>query len=118
MALITADLRRRRGAPFLRAESMRPMAAEIEAAVPLGEPVAVLRPGFLPFLYYLRPGLVYVQTSATCPPSVHYLLVRQDDLHPSQPPCASAHADSTVFPCASRTSGSRTIRAAGGCSCG
>ena len=40
----------------------------------------MLRPGFLPYLYYLRPGLVYVQRIEDLPAPVHYVLVRQDEL--------------------------------------
>ena len=80
MALLTADFAIGAVPRFRRAEIMRPMGAEIEAAVPPDEPLAVLRPGFLPYLYYLRPGLVYVQRIGDLPILVHYVLVRQDDL--------------------------------------
>ena len=80
MALITADFAIGAVPKFRRAEIMRPMAAEIEAAVPSDEPLAVLRPGFLPYLYYLRPGLVYVQRIEDLPATAHYVLVRQDEL--------------------------------------
>ncbi len=76
MALVTADFAIGAVPRFRRAEVMRPMGAEIEAAVPPDEPLAVLRPGFLPYLYYLRPGLVYVQRIEDLPAPVHYLLVR------------------------------------------
>ncbi len=80
MALVTADFVIGAVPRFRRAEVMRPMGAEIEAAVPPDESLAVLRPGFLPYLYYLRSGLVYVQRIEDLPVPVHYLLIRQDDL--------------------------------------
>ena len=69
MALITADFALMAVPRFLRAETMRPMGAEIEAVVPPDEPLAVLRPGFLPYLYYLRPGLVYPELPPPPPPA-------------------------------------------------
>ena len=66
---------------FRRAEIMRPMGAQIEAAVPPDETLAVLRPGFLPYLYYLRPGLVYIQRIGDLPASVHFLLVREEEFN-------------------------------------
>ena len=93
MALVTADYAIGAVPRFLRAEAMRPMAAEIESSVPPGEPIAVLRPGFLPYLYYLRPGLVYLQRIGDLPEPVHYLLVRQDDLAPTDAALRERHAD-------------------------
>ena len=80
MALLTADFAIGAVPRFRRAEVMRSMGADIEAAVPPDEPLAVLRPGFLPYLYYLRPGLVYIQRIGDLPAAVHYALIRQDDL--------------------------------------
>ena len=77
--------------PKLRAhESVRPAARAINQAVANArlvayrdQPVTVLRPGFLPFLFYLRPDPRYVQVigpAATPPDPARALLVREDDL--------------------------------------
>ncbi len=85
MALITAVYAVGAIPLLRRTESVRSQAGAING-VASGERVAVLRPGFVPFLFYLRPGPVYVQTPEAVPPSVHFLLVREDDaetlLHP------------------------------------
>ena len=51
----------------------------IRRAVPAEQQIAVLRPGFLPFLFYIDDPL-YLQSADALIPSVHYLLVRQDEL--------------------------------------
>ena len=62
-----------------RQETVRPEGMSIRRMVPAGQQVAVLRPGFLPFLFYVDDPR-YLQTTAALSPSVHYLLVRQDEL--------------------------------------
>ena len=58
-------------------EDVRPLAEQIDGAVPEGEgPVFALAPGFLPFLFYLRPTPGYVQTASQTPASARCLLVR------------------------------------------
>ncbi len=93
MALITADYAIGAVPRFRRAEAMRPMAAQIEATVPPGEGIAVLRPGFLPYLYYLRPELLYIQRIGDLPAAMRYLLVRQDDLASTDATLRERHAD-------------------------
>ncbi len=61
-----------------RTESVRPAAARINEAL-AGERTAMLRPGFVPFVFYLRQGPVYLQRISDLPPSIRYLLVRTED---------------------------------------
>ena len=78
MALLTADFVF--GATrYLRSrESVRPVGAQINHLVGPGATVAVLRPGFLPFLFYV-PGLRYLQTVEDLPAAIPYLLIREND---------------------------------------
>ena len=62
-----------------RQETVRPVGTAIRRMVPAEQQIAVLRPGFLPFLFYVEDPH-YLQTTAALGPSVHYLLVRQDEL--------------------------------------
>ena len=79
MALLTACYVLAQGHRFHRQESVRPVGLSVRRAVPAGEPVAALRPGFLPFLFYVN-HLSYLQTPDHLPPGLRYLLVRQKDL--------------------------------------
>lgn len=77
MALITA-IYAVDALPILRrSESVRPMAAKLDLAL-AGERAAVLRPGFLPFLFYLHRSPVYLQTPDDLPAANRYLLLRGD----------------------------------------
>ena len=76
MALITAVYAADALPMFRRFEGVRPAAAEIDRAL-AGERTAVLRPGFLPFLFYLRQSPLYVQTPDALPPATRYLLARE-----------------------------------------
>ncbi len=81
MALLTASYSL--GAvPHLRgSENIRPLAQKVNrVTAPTGESVRVFAPGFLPFLYYLRPDPAYVQTFAALPAQAHFLLLREKDL--------------------------------------
>ena len=81
MALLTADYSL--GAvPYLRrSENVRPLAQKINRiTAATNESVRVFAPGFLPFLYYLRPEPVYVQTFEEIPANGHFLLIRERDL--------------------------------------
>ena len=81
MALLTADYSL--GAvPLLRhSENVRPLAQKVNRlTAPSGESVRVFAPGFLPFLYYLRPEPDYVQTVDALPATAHFLMVRENDL--------------------------------------
>ena len=79
MALLTADFALGAIRPLRRAEGVRPVGAQINRFVGRGEPVAALRPGFLPFLFYVR-GLQYIQTIDELPASTPYLLIRENDM--------------------------------------
>ncbi len=79
MALLTADYAVGALHRLHRSESVRPVGLAVRRVVPPGQPVAVLEPGFLPFLFYVD-NLHYLQTAEGFPPAVHYLLVRQRDL--------------------------------------
>ena len=77
MTLITAVYAADALPMLRRSESVRPAAAGIDQAL-AGERTAVLRPGFVPFLFYLRQSPDYVQTPDALPPATRYLLVRED----------------------------------------
>ena len=79
MALFTANYAVGAMHRLHRNENVRPDGTEIRRLVPAGQQVAVLRPGFLPFLFYID-GLLYLQSIDTLAPSIHFLLVRQDEL--------------------------------------
>ena len=79
MALFTANYALGAVHRLHRQESVYPVGRSIQRAVPKGQTVAVLHPGFLPFLFYV-PNLLYLQAPDAIPPGVHYLLVRQKDL--------------------------------------
>ena len=91
MGLLTANYAIGAVHQLHRNESVRPVGSAIRHVVPPGQRVAVLRPGFLPFLFYVN-DLVYLQSPEGLSPSLHYLLVRQDDL-----PAASASLDKQGF---------------------
>lgn len=79
MALLTADYALGAIRHLRRIESVRPVGAQINRFVGRDQQVAVLRPGFLPFLFYVR-GLQYVQAIDELPVSISYLLVRENEL--------------------------------------
>ncbi len=65
--------------PILRrTESVRPAAAKIDQVLS-GERTAMLRPGFVPFVFYLHRSPLYLQRADAMPPSINYLLVRTED---------------------------------------
>ncbi len=81
MALLTADYSLGAVPRPAPSENLRPLAQKINRVTAAsGESVRVFAPGFLPFLYYLHPDPVYVQTVAGLPPDAHFLLVRETDL--------------------------------------
>ena len=73
-----------------RYESIRPAARAINRAV-AADPdpaaraarVTVLAPGFLPLLYYMKPGPDYAQAPTDVPVTAPWLLARPSDLRPS-----------------------------------
>ena len=83
--------------PFLqKTGSVRPQAEAINR-VASGEQIAVLRPGFVPFLFYLRPTPVYVQSPEAVPPTVRYLLVREEDARPILNPLGAHSLAAPLF---------------------
>ena len=78
MALITATYVVGRVPILQKSESVRPQAQKIDDAL-AGERTAVLRPGFLPFLFYLRRSPAYLQRPDDLPANLRYLLVRENE---------------------------------------
>ncbi len=65
--------------PFLkRREKIRPIAAELEGAIPPNEPLFAVDPDYQPYLFYLRRPIVYLRTAAELPPAAHYILAEPD----------------------------------------
>ncbi len=79
MALLTSDFALGAIRPLRHGEAVRPVGVLINRALGQGETVAVLRPGFLPFLFYVH-RLRYIQSIDEMPVSVPCLLVRENDL--------------------------------------
>ena len=65
MALVTAVYVVGALPALRRTESVRPAAAKIDAAL-AGERTAMLRPGFVPFVFYLGRSPVYLQRAGRC----------------------------------------------------
>ena len=79
MALLTANYAVGAVHRLHRQELVRPVGAAIRRLVPPGQEIAVLRPGFVPFLFYVDQPR-YLLSVDPLAPSVHYLLLRQDEL--------------------------------------
>ena len=66
--------------PFLqRREKVRPIAAQLDAAIPPKESLYAVDPDYQPFLFYLRRPIVYVSKVGDLPRGAHYLLVQPAD---------------------------------------
>jgi 4-amino-4-deoxy-L-arabinose transferase-like glycosyltransferase len=66
--------------PFLnRREKVRPIARQLEAAIPPNESLYAVDPDYQPFLFYLQRPIVYVGAMRDLPPGAHYLLVQPAD---------------------------------------
>ena len=63
-----------------RHEYRRPAAMAVNEAVPEGQTVYVFKPGYQPFLFYIRPPLRYVLSEEQIDENVHYLLLTQERL--------------------------------------
>jgi 4-amino-4-deoxy-L-arabinose transferase-like glycosyltransferase len=61
-----------------KGESQRPTAAKLNALVPDGETIYVLRPGYQLFLFYLREPMEYLLEPGQVDGRVRFLLVRKD----------------------------------------
>lgn len=62
-----------------RREKVRNLAAQINAAVPRGEPLYAVDPDYQPFLFYVREPIVYLSRLADAPTSARHLLVQRAD---------------------------------------
>jgi 4-amino-4-deoxy-L-arabinose transferase-like glycosyltransferase len=66
--------------PFLeRREKVRPIARQLEAAIPPNESLYAVDPDYQPFLFYLQRPIVYLSAMKDLPPGAHYLLVQPAD---------------------------------------
>jgi 4-amino-4-deoxy-L-arabinose transferase-like glycosyltransferase len=62
-----------------RREKIRPIAAQIDAAIPPKESLYAVDPDYQPFLFYLQRPIIYVSKVADLPRGAHYLLVQPAD---------------------------------------
>ena len=68
------------GHPLLqRREKVRPIAAQIEAALPPNESLYAVDPDYQPYLFYLRRPIVYASRVTDLPRTARYLLVQPAD---------------------------------------
>lgn len=66
--------------PFLnRREKVRPIARQLDAAIPPNESLYAVDPDYQPFLFYLQRPIVYVREVSDLPPGAHYVLVQPAD---------------------------------------
>ncbi len=63
-----------------RHDELRTVGAMLNAALPHGEMLTVFRPGFEPFLYYVREPLVYAQSRDDITPTTRLVLVDEEKL--------------------------------------
>jgi len=61
-----------------RGEVNRPVAAEVNSLVPEHETIYAFRPGYLPFLFYVREPVTYLTEVGQIDDRVRFLLVRED----------------------------------------
>ena len=59
-----------------REDDLRPMAANIDAAVPQGKSLVIYDPGYLPALFYLHTPFCYALDAERLPNNTEYVLVR------------------------------------------
>ncbi|MGI8480472.1 MAG: ArnT family glycosyltransferase [Chthoniobacterales bacterium] len=57
-------------------EKVKPIAAQIDAAIPVGEPLYAVDPDYQPFLFYTRGPIVYASRLDELPRKARYLLVQ------------------------------------------
>ncbi|MES2571146.1 MAG: phospholipid carrier-dependent glycosyltransferase [Verrucomicrobiota bacterium] len=60
-----------------RADNLRPLAAQIDAAIPPGKKLFVFDPGYAAVLFYLRHPFQYVIGSGSLPPGAEFVLARE-----------------------------------------
>jgi 4-amino-4-deoxy-L-arabinose transferase-like glycosyltransferase len=61
---------------LLKRDDVRPLGAQINAALPAGEPLYAINPDYQPFLFYVRDPIVYVSDVSQAPASARFLLVQ------------------------------------------
>ena len=62
-----------------RREKVRPIAAQIDAALPPNESLYAVDPDYQPFLFYLRRPIVYVSKVSDLPRAAHFILLQPKD---------------------------------------
>jgi hypothetical protein len=62
-----------------RREKIRPIAAQIDAAIPPNESLYAINPDYQPFLFYLQRPIIYVSEVGDLPREAHYLLIQPAD---------------------------------------
>jgi hypothetical protein len=62
-----------------RRDKVRPIARQLEAAIPPNEPLYAVDPDYQPYLFYLRRPIVYVGEVSDLPPGSQYILVQPKD---------------------------------------
>jgi len=66
--------------PLLRRrEKVRPIAAQLDAALPPGASLYAVNPDYQPYLFYLRRPIAYVSKVGDLPRAARYLLVQPED---------------------------------------
>ncbi len=85
MVLLTFDFALGAVPRLRRSEQVRPAGRRIDAVTRGEGAIAVLQPGFVPFLFYLGSRPFYLPVPAALPGTVNYLLVRQGDLPAIEP---------------------------------
>jgi 4-amino-4-deoxy-L-arabinose transferase-like glycosyltransferase len=64
---------------LVRREKVRNIAAQLNAALPPGEPLYALDPDYQPFLFYVRNAIVYIAKPAALPREARFILVQRRD---------------------------------------
>ena len=67
-----------------RREKVRPIARQLEAAIPPGKSLYAVDPDYQPFLFYVRRPIVYVSEIKDLPRAAHYLLVQPSNEKPAE----------------------------------
>ncbi|HEY1581634.1 MAG TPA: glycosyltransferase family 39 protein [Chthoniobacterales bacterium] len=71
--------------PFLkRREKIRPIAAELDTAIPPNETLYAVDPDYQPYLFYLQRHIIYADRIEDLPRSARYLLVQPDNEKPAE----------------------------------
>ena len=71
--------------PFLqRREKIRPIAAQLDAAIPPNESLYAVDPDYQPFLFYLRRPIVYVEQVGDLPEDARYILGPAGERKPAE----------------------------------